>query len=43
MLHRTNHLGLFKGNILVVDNGKVVYKGAIGFTDASQTAKLTTA
>ncbi|MCQ6960989.1 serine hydrolase [Mucilaginibacter aquariorum] len=43
MLHRTNRLGLFKGNVLVVDNGKVVYKGAIGFTDASQTAKLTTA
>jgi CubicO group peptidase (beta-lactamase class C family) len=43
MLNRTNRLGLFKGNVLVVDNNKVVYKGALGFTDASQTAKLTTA
>lgn len=43
MLSRTNRLGLFKGNVLVVDNNKIVYKGALGFTDASQTSKLTTA
>ncbi|MGY4539133.1 CubicO group peptidase (beta-lactamase class C family) [Mucilaginibacter sp. UYNi724] len=42
MLHRTNRLGLFKGNILVADKGKIIYKGAIGFTDASQTTALTT-
>jgi CubicO group peptidase (beta-lactamase class C family) len=43
MLSRTNHLGLFKGNVLVVDDNKIVYKGALGFTDASQTEKLTPA
>jgi CubicO group peptidase (beta-lactamase class C family) len=43
MLNRTKRLGLFKGNVLVVDNNKIVYKGALGFTDASQTTKLTTA
>ncbi|MET3979082.1 CubicO group peptidase (beta-lactamase class C family) [Mucilaginibacter sp. UYP25] len=42
MLHRTNRPGLFKGNILVADKGKIIYKGAIGFTDASQTTALTT-
>lgn len=42
MLHRTNRLGLFKGNVLVADKGKIIYKGAIGFTDASQTTALTT-
>ncbi|RWY57445.1 serine hydrolase domain-containing protein [Mucilaginibacter gilvus] len=41
MIHRTNRLGLFSGNILVVDGGKVVYRNAMGFTDASKTEKLT--
>jgi CubicO group peptidase (beta-lactamase class C family) len=43
MIHRTNRLGLFSGNILVVDGGKVVYKKAIGFIDASKKEKLTEA
>ncbi|MFD0794923.1 serine hydrolase [Mucilaginibacter litoreus] len=42
MLHRTNRLGLFKGNVMVVDKGKVIYKAPIGFTDASETQPLTT-
>jgi CubicO group peptidase (beta-lactamase class C family) len=41
IINRTNRLGLFSGNILVVDGGKVVYRNAIGFTDASKTEKLT--
>jgi len=41
MIHRTNRLGLFSGNVLVVDKGKVVYKTAIGFTDATREEKLT--
>jgi CubicO group peptidase (beta-lactamase class C family) len=43
LLQRTNRLGLFKGNVLVIDNNKVVYKGSIGFTDVSGSTKLTTA
>lgn len=41
MIHRSNRAGLFSGNILVVDGGKVVYKNAIGFTDASLKEPLT--
>ncbi|OOQ56480.1 serine hydrolase [Mucilaginibacter pedocola] len=41
MIQRTNRLGLFSGNILVVDGGKVVYKKCIGYTDAAKTAPLT--
>ncbi|AMR31709.1 serine hydrolase [Mucilaginibacter sp. PAMC 26640] len=41
MIHRTNRNGLFSGNILVVDNGKTIYKSAMGYTDASRTAPLT--
>lgn len=35
-------LGIFNGNVLVANGGKVIYKEAMGFADASQTAKLTT-
>lgn len=34
-------MGLFSGNILVIDGGKIVYKNAIGFTDATKTKALT--
>jgi CubicO group peptidase (beta-lactamase class C family) len=41
LMHRANRLGLFNGNILVADNNKVIYKAAIGFTDASKQTRLT--
>ena len=41
MLHQTNRLGLFNGNVLVVDNGKVIYKNAIGYNDALKEGMLT--
>lgn len=42
-MQKAHDLGLFKGNVLVVDNGKVVYKAAMGFTDYTETKPLTTA
>jgi CubicO group peptidase (beta-lactamase class C family) len=41
VMRHANKLGLFNGNILVVDGQKVIYKAAIGFTDTSQQIKLT--
>jgi len=41
MIHRTNRLGLFSGNVLVVDHGQTIYKTAIGFTDATKQKNLT--
>lgn len=41
MIRRTNRLGLFSGNVLVVDNGKTIYKNAIGFTNERRSAALT--
>lgn len=43
LIHRTNSLGLFNGNVLVADNNQVIYKAAIGFSDASRKTLLTTA
>ena len=41
LVHKANHLGLFNGNILIADNNKVIYKDAIGFTDAAGETRLT--
>ena len=41
MINRTNKFGLFNGNVMVVDGGKVVYKKAIGYADASKQTMLT--
>ncbi|WP_199269743.1 hypothetical protein [Mucilaginibacter lacusdianchii] len=40
-MRRANRLGLFNGNVLVADDGKMVYKAAIGFTDTSMQTMLT--
>jgi len=40
-IRQVNHLGLFSGNIEVIDHHKVIYKKSIGFTDASKQIKLT--
>ncbi|MDN3551765.1 serine hydrolase [Mucilaginibacter aquaedulcis] len=42
-LQHANQLGLFNGNVLVVDQGQVIYKAAIGYADASKQIPLTTA
>jgi CubicO group peptidase (beta-lactamase class C family) len=38
---RAHQLGLFSGNVLVADNGKVLYHVAMGFSDATQKTGLT--
>ncbi|HEK20241.1 serine hydrolase [Mucilaginibacter sp.] len=43
LIHRSNRIGVFKGNVLVMDKGKVIYKAAIGYTDATEKQILTTA
>lgn len=40
-LNQAQQAGLFNGNILVVDHGKVVVKKAIGYADASKKVMLT--
>ncbi|QEM10446.1 serine hydrolase [Mucilaginibacter rubeus] len=41
LIQRANRLGLFSGNVLVADHGKVIYKTAIGYADAAKTIRLT--
>lgn len=41
LVQRANRLGLFNGNVLVADHGKIIYKAAIGYADAHKTIKLT--
>jgi CubicO group peptidase (beta-lactamase class C family) len=41
LIQRANKLGLFNGNVLVADHGKIIYKAAIGYADARRTIKLT--
>ncbi|MEO3403635.1 serine hydrolase [Mucilaginibacter sp. CAU 1740] len=43
LVRRANRLGIFNGNLLVADHGKVIYKAAIGYADAAKTTKLTEA
>lgn len=41
-IRKANQIGLFNGNIEVIEHNQVIYKQAIGFTDATKTVKLTT-
>ena len=41
LITRSNRLGLFNGNVLVVDHGKEIYREAIGCADASGQIRLT--
>lgn len=43
LIRRANRLGIFNGNVLVADHGKVIYKAAVGYTDVSKTTRLTEA
>lgn len=41
LIERSHKLGLFNGNLLVIDQGKEIYRKAIGYTDASGKTSLT--
>ncbi|RKR82748.1 tetratricopeptide repeat protein [Mucilaginibacter gracilis] len=41
LILRANRHGLFNGNVVVADNGKIIYKATIGFADASGKTFLT--
>ena len=43
LIKQKNKQGLFNGNVLVMENGKVLYKTAIGYADTTKQVKLTTA
>ncbi|TWR28045.1 beta-lactamase family protein [Mucilaginibacter achroorhodeus] len=43
LIRRSNRIGVFKGNVLVMDKDKVVYKAAIGYTDATEKQAVTNA
>lgn len=42
MFEKAAQNGLFNGNVMVVDQHKVVYNKAIGYADAAKTTPLTT-
>src|SRR4051794_40163924 len=41
LISRSHRLGLFNGNVLVIDDGKEIYRAAIGYADASRQIPLT--
>lgn len=41
-MQQAHELGLFSGNVLVADNGRVIYDAAMGFTDFTEKTPLTT-
>lgn len=41
LLEKANNLGVFNGNLLVAEKGKIIYKKTIGWADASGNIKLT--
>lgn len=41
MIHRANRLGIFNGNVLIADKGKILYQKAIGWTDPTHKTRLT--
>lgn len=41
LLEKAHGLGVFNGNLLVSEKGKIIYKKTIGWADASQKIKLT--
>ena len=42
-MRRSNELGIFNGNVLVVEKGKIIYQAEFGSADASRSRKLTAA
>ncbi len=41
LMNKAYQLGIFNGNVLVVENGKTVYQSEFGYSDAGKKAKLT--
>nr|WP_199076930.1 serine hydrolase [Pedobacter sp. ASV19] len=41
LIERSHQLGLFSGNLLVMDQGKEIYRKSIGYADASGKTSLT--
>ncbi|WEK21050.1 MAG: serine hydrolase [Candidatus Pedobacter colombiensis] len=41
LITRSNQLGLFNGNVLIIEQGGPIYRKAIGYTDASKQTLLT--
>lgn len=41
LLQKASSLGIFNGNILVADQGKIIYQSSFGFADAAKQTKLT--
>lgn len=40
LFHTAHRLGVFNGNVLITEKGKVLYKASFGFTDASKKIRL---
>lgn len=40
MIQRVYQLGIFNGNVLVIEKGKTVYEASLGYVDASKKTKL---
>ena len=40
LMKSANEIGIFNGNIIVSENGKIIYQNEIGFTDYSKSKKL---
>lgn len=41
LMQRVFELGIFNGNVLVIEKGKTIYQASFGFADASKSHKLT--
>lgn len=41
LMERVHQLGIFNGNVLVIEKGKTLYEASLGYADASKTRKLT--
>ncbi len=41
LIRKTHRLGLFNGNVLVVESGREIYRKGIGYADADRKIKLT--
>ncbi len=43
LMNDAHQVGIFNGNVLVVQNGKTIYQSAFGYSDAGKKTKLTSA
>ena len=40
LMKTSNEIGIFNGNIIVSQNGKIIYQNELGFTDYTKSKKL---